>query len=63
MIGEISSDWNFLISVQQINPDDDIPKLMHWTLGGPWFKEERENGHFLDEKWFQQRVDSMRLWS
>ncbi len=63
LIGEISSDWNFLISVQKRNLDDDIPKLMHWTLGGPWFKEEREKGNFLDAIWFQQRTDAMRLWS
>jgi len=63
LIGGISSDWNFLISVQSIDQKDEIPKLMHWTLGGPWFKEEREKGNFLDDRWFQQRTDSMRLWS
>jgi len=36
-IGEIKGLWNHLIGVQGRVPQ---PKLVHWTLGGPWHKHE-----------------------
>ena len=38
------------------------PSLVHWTLGGPWFKEQRLMGGKLSAKWFASRDDSIKLW-
>ena len=46
-IGELSPDWNHLVEVNQRNPN---AKIVHWTLGGPWF-EKTKNVEFSDE-WF-----------
>ena len=40
-IGEIKGSWNYLVD----NPQDkevDKASLIHWTLGGPWFREQRD---------------------
>ena len=36
--------------------------LLHWTLGGPWFREQRTMGEGLAAKWFAARDDAFRLW-
>ena len=65
-IGEINKSWNFLIGVD--NNEDDLKNetkslsLVHWTLGGPWFKEQRVMGGKLAAKWFASRDNSMKLW-
>ena len=37
-------------------------KIVHWTLGGPWFNDQRKAGdvHALD--WFIARDNAMKLW-
>tara|TARA_R100001530_G_scaffold3596_5_gene5293 strand:- start:15043 stop:15729 length:687 start_codon:yes stop_codon:yes gene_type:complete len=35
-IGNLSQDWNHLVGEYPYNPD---AKLVHWTVGGPYFKE------------------------
>ena len=60
-IGAIDSTWNHLVDVQ----DDDgaaAASLLHWTLGGPWFREQRTMGGVLAAEWFGARDDAMRLW-
>lgn len=46
LIGEIPSRWNHLVGVDQPNTD---PGIVHWTLGGPWFKEYADVEH--SETW------------
>ena len=38
-IGDLPPEWNYLVGEEQ--PEID-PKLVHFTLGGPWFKEYEE---------------------
>ena len=47
-IGSILGHWNFLVGVEDENNSSNlIPDLMHWTLGGQWFKDQRTmGGHF-----------------
>ena len=37
-IGELDHTWNYLVGVYN---DIDIPKLIHYTEGGPWFENYR----------------------
>ena len=37
-------------------------KLVHWTLGGPWFKDQRDMGGAISLEWFCAREQAMRLW-
>lgn len=39
-IGEISHEWNWLVGVYS-EPKDGKPKGIHYTEGGPWFKNYR----------------------
>jgi lipopolysaccharide biosynthesis glycosyltransferase len=39
-IGSISYEWNWLINWYQ-EPQDGVPKALHYTEGGPWFKDYR----------------------
>tara|TARA_B100001248_G_C27289606_1_gene411804 strand:- start:482 stop:946 length:465 start_codon:yes stop_codon:yes gene_type:complete len=63
-IGEINKDWNFLLEVQgkDLNPDFSAKKLVHWTLGGPWFKDQRRAGGRFALDWFIARDNAMKLW-
>ena len=36
--------------------------MLHWTLGGPWFREQRTMGGALAAEWFSARDDAMKLW-
>jgi len=35
-IGELPPEWNVLVGVQPLPPS---PKIVHYTLGGPWFDD------------------------
>ena len=59
-IGEITGNWNYLVDVN--SPDLGIQSLVHWTLGGPWFKDQRLMGGKLAAEWFSARDDAMKLW-
>jgi lipopolysaccharide biosynthesis glycosyltransferase len=39
-IGELGKEWNWLVNWYS-EPDDGIPKLIHYTEGGPWFENYR----------------------
>ena len=52
-IGELDEDWNHLVGVNDRNTN---AKIVHWTLGGPWF-EGNEEIEFSKE-WFK---DSYQL--
>ena len=50
LIGELSPEWNHLVGEYEPNPD---AKIIHWTLGGPWFNETKD-AEYADE-WFAMR--------
>ncbi len=59
-IGEIKGTWNYLVNdSKNINNN---ASLVHWTLGGPWFNEQRDYNDTLTDKWFKAREDSIRLY-
>ena len=64
-IGAFNSDgWNELICSDNnaISRNDSYSKLIHWTLGGPWFKDQRNMGGEFARKWFSSREEAMKLW-
>jgi hypothetical protein len=60
-IGAIEGGWNYLVDVQDPAAAADSP-LLHWTLGGPWFREQRTMGGPLAAEWFAARDEATRLW-
>jgi len=40
-IGNLDPEWNWLAGWYQ-EPQDGTPKAIHYTEGGPWFKEYRQ---------------------
>ena len=58
-IGEIKGTWNSLVEDFSNNDSD---SLIHWTLGGPWFKELRDYNNILTNKWFKAREESIKLY-
>jgi hypothetical protein len=64
-IGALPERWNHLVDVQappQTGAADGGPALLHWTLGGPWFRDLRTMGGSLAAEWFSARDDALRLW-
>jgi hypothetical protein len=65
MIGALPAQrWNHLIDVQP-SPSDPAqggPLLVHWTKGGPWFRDYRHAGAELAAEWFASRDAAFRLW-
>ena len=55
-----------LVTSGEINEYDfnneNSPNLLHWTLGGPWFKDQRTMGGTLAAEWCSARDESMKLW-
>jgi hypothetical protein len=57
--------WNHLIDVQppvERSVAEGGPALVHWTLGGPWFREYRFGGGVLAAEWLAAREEAVRLW-
>ena len=65
-IGSIRGEgWNrLLLNSSETNNifKDGKSKLVHWTLGGPWFKNQRSLGGNFSTDWFCARDEAMRLW-
>jgi lipopolysaccharide biosynthesis glycosyltransferase len=67
LIGAVPDRWNYLLGVQDVaaaetaTPEPE-PTLVHWTLGGPWFRAQRHAGGKLASEWFGAREDAMKLW-
>lgn len=64
-IGALPDRWNHLVDVQappQLAPEPGGAALLHWTLGGPWFRESRTMGGPLAARWYAARDDATRLW-
>lgn len=50
LIGALPAAWNHLVDVQPRPPQ--TPKLLHYTLGGPWFEAYRNCGYA--EEWVSE---------
>ena len=61
LIGEIEGNWNYLVGVQD-EKDSLNSNLHHWTLGGPWFKDQRTLGGISAAEWFASRDQAFKLW-
>ena len=61
LIGEISGGWNHLIDVQSHTEGDNSP-LLHWTLGGPWFKSQSTMGGKFAAEWFKARYEATKFY-
>ena len=61
-IGEIEMAWNYLVGVNFKKDEISKIKNLHWTLGGPWFKNQRTMGDELAAEWFSCRDEAMKLW-
>ena len=53
-IGELNHTWNYLVGVYD---DIEMPKLIHYTEGGPWFEDYRYCG--FDNIWKHELFDMM----
>ena len=58
----IDEGWNYLVGVEDAEKGKNS-KLLHWTLGGPWFPEQRTIGGELAAEWYAARDDAFKLWS
>ncbi len=59
-IGTLHEGWNHLVGVQDPAKAEGA-SLLHWTLGGPWFKAQRTMGGALAAEWFAARDDAFRF--
>ena len=56
-IGELPCDWNWLVGWYK--KDDGVPRAIHYTEGGPWFKNYRNCEFNQDwKKCLQQMMES-----
>lgn len=51
-IGSLPAEWNVLVNVQEM---PESPKILHYTLGGPWLTGWRGADH--DELWLREYAD------
>jgi hypothetical protein len=59
-IGALPEGWNYLVAVQDPKQAEHAP-LLHWTLGGPWFRGQRTMGAELAAEWFAARDEAFRF--
>tara|TARA_Y100001968_G_C19402562_1_gene741826 strand:+ start:30 stop:743 length:714 start_codon:yes stop_codon:yes gene_type:complete len=60
-IGALPEEWNYLVDSQEKEVSK-TAKLIHWTLGGPWFRDQLCMGAQLAAEWYRCRDDAMKLW-
>jgi hypothetical protein len=62
LIGDLPLEWNWLVGEYDFNPD---AKNVHYTLGGPWFKEYETCEYSYD--WFETEKEcnnyDSRIWN
>lgn len=58
-IGELEKEWNWLVTEYEVSINTPLPKNIHWTLGGPYFKEYA-NTDFSD-LWREQLSKTVRV--
>ena len=56
IIGDLPLEWNWLVGEYDYNPD---AKNVHWTLGGPYFKEYQDSDYA--NEWFNLYADTIRI--
>ncbi len=55
-IGSLSKEWNWLVGEYPPNPE---AKLLHYTVGGPWFDEYRDTDHA--KEWMDEMYRTMAV--
>ena len=55
-IGELSHEWNWLVGVYK-EPHNGHPKAIHYTEGGPWFKNYRTCQY--NREWIKELTEMM----
>ena len=58
-IGAIDHHWNWLVNWYN-EPRDGKPKAIHYTEGGPWFKEVKESDYF--DLWISYANEVNKNW-
>ena len=58
-IGEVSHEWNWLVGWYK-EPMDGSPKALHYTEGGPWFKEYQKCEYAVDWMLMEQRYQKLK---
>ena len=58
-IGAIDHHWNWLVNWYK-EPRDGKPKAIHYTEGGPWFKEVKESDYF--DLWISYANEVNKNW-
>jgi len=53
-IGSLPLEWNWLVGEYSPNPS---AKILHYTLGGPWFKDYRNSDHA--DEWWKERTAAL----
>ena len=56
-IGEVSHEWNWLVGWYK-EPKDGVPKVLHYTEGGPWF-ENYEDCEYAGE-WYKYKASYLQ---
>lgn len=56
-VGEFSHEWNWLVGVYD-EPTDGKPKAIHYTEGGPWFKNYRNCEY--SKEWVNELTDMLK---
>ena len=56
-VGSLSNEWNWLVGWYK-EPEDGKPKAIHYTEGGPWFKD-KTNCEYANE-WLDMRDEMFR---
>ena len=56
-LGTLPLEWNWLVGEYEPNPD---AKILHYTLGGPWFAESRNGDHA--KEWITEQGDMLAPW-
>ena len=55
LIGELPHTWNFLVGEEEKFPNETIPDLIHYTLGGPYFEDYK--GCDYQEVWEEYKTE------
>ena len=56
LIGPLPLEWNWLVSEYEYNKD---AKNVHWTLGGPWYKEFRDQDY--SDEWHKLYKETTKV--
>ena len=53
-VGKLSHEWNWLVGWYK-EPDDGTPRFLHYTEGGPWFKQYRDCEY--NYEWYEAQAN------